>query len=113
MDRYLTRRILIETGELDPDYDSDFWAFYDERFHGVIDSDFCRKEYPEGFLWTCCDEIGTHPGCKFSRHQSDPDKSKRLRDDDSSSESSELSQEDESDLEASDEDDDDDGESEE
>ena len=82
------RHVLAKTGDLEPDYDSDFWADHDERCHGIIDSDFCRKEYPDGFLWTCCDEIGTHPGCKFSRHQSEPERSKRRRCSDSASESS-------------------------
>ncbi|KXX77416.1 hypothetical protein MMYC01_206057 [Madurella mycetomatis] len=56
-------------GSLEPDYDSEFWADHDENCHGVIDSDFCREEYPEGFIWSCCDKIGTEPGCRFSRHQ--------------------------------------------
>jgi len=28
-------------------------------------------------VWDCCDKIGTEPGCKFSRHESNPDRSKR------------------------------------
>ncbi|KAK3370838.1 hypothetical protein B0T24DRAFT_627174 [Lasiosphaeria ovina] len=75
-------------GELEPDYDSDFWADHDENCHGIIDSDFCRKEYPEGFVWTCCDRVGTEDGCEFGRHESDPKRNKRHRDDDSASETS-------------------------
>lgn len=66
---------------MSPDYHSDFWADHDENCHGIIDSDFCRKEYPEGFIWSCCGEIGTHPGCKSSQHESDPARSKRRQHD--------------------------------
>ncbi len=56
-------------GELEPDYDSDFWADHDENCHGTIDSDFCRKKYPQGFLWSCCDEPGDDEGgCTTGRH---------------------------------------------
>ncbi|KAK0624199.1 hypothetical protein B0T14DRAFT_426372 [Immersiella caudata] len=65
------------SGEMEPDYDSDFWADHDERCHGTIDSDFCRSEYPEGFIWTCCEKGGDEEGCRMSRHVSDPNKNKR------------------------------------
>lgn len=73
---------------MEPDYESDFWADHDENCHGTIDSDFCRKQYPDGFVWDCCDKVGTEPGCRFSRHQSDPAKNKRHELDDSASECS-------------------------
>ncbi|KAK0648528.1 hypothetical protein B0T16DRAFT_491305 [Cercophora newfieldiana] len=65
-------------GYLAPDYDSDFWADHDEDCHGTIDSDFCRKAYPGGFVWDCCDAHGDEEGgCRMSRHEADPDKNKR------------------------------------
>jgi hypothetical protein len=62
---------------MEPDYDSDFWADHNEDCHGTIDSDFCRKEYPEGFIWSCCEKKGDEEGCRMSRHVSDPAKNKR------------------------------------
>lgn len=40
---------------MEVDDDSYVWADHDESCHGTIDSDFCRKEYPAEFTWTCCD----------------------------------------------------------
>lgn len=62
---------------MEPDDESDFWADHDENCHGTIDSDWAREEYPDGFVWTCCDRLGTAPGCKRGRHQSNPEKSKK------------------------------------
>jgi len=78
----------FDTGTMEPDYDSDFWADHDEDCHGTIDSDFCRKEYPEGFIWDCCNKIGSEEGCRMSRHESDPNKNRRHggEEDDSASE---------------------------
>ncbi|KAH7067471.1 hypothetical protein BKA63DRAFT_570770 [Paraphoma chrysanthemicola] len=45
-------------GETEPDYDGDFWADHDERIHGIIDSEESREEYPEGFVWDCCQKRG-------------------------------------------------------
>lgn len=73
-------------GELEPDYESDVWAGHDEMCHGTIDSDFCRNECPEGFVWTCCDKRGDEEGCKLGRHEADPERNKRRRDDDDQSE---------------------------
>jgi hypothetical protein len=64
---------------MEPDYDSDFWADHDERCHGIIDSDEMRDEFPDGFVWTCCDKLGSEPGCQVGRHQSNPEKSKKGR----------------------------------
>lgn len=61
-------------GDLEPDYDSHVWADHDERCHGTIDSDWCRKEYPDGFAWDCCDKIGTDEGCTRGKHEAHPDK---------------------------------------
>ncbi|KAG8159973.1 hypothetical protein KVR01_010610 [Diaporthe batatas] len=56
-------------GELElGDDDDDFWADHDERCHGTIDTKEMREEYPEGFTWDCCDQVGTAPGCTKGHH---------------------------------------------
>lgn len=45
-------------GYFEPNYDSDFWADHDEDWHGIIDSNWSRREYLGGFTWTCCGEKG-------------------------------------------------------
>lgn len=51
-------------GDLEPNYESGFWADTDEKIHGKIDTNTSRREYPEGFIWTCCRKIGTYAkGC--------------------------------------------------
>ncbi|EJT69656.1 hypothetical protein GGTG_12540 [Gaeumannomyces tritici R3-111a-1] len=56
-------------GETEPDDDGDFWADHDERCHGTIDSEWAREEYPEGFIWSCCDKIGVGAeGCQTGAH---------------------------------------------
>ncbi|EMD94608.1 hypothetical protein COCC4DRAFT_75017 [Bipolaris maydis ATCC 48331] len=64
-------------GELEVDYEGDFWADHDERCHGTIDTQDMREVYPEGFIWSCCDELGTEPGCKETRHR--PNRAKRVK----------------------------------
>ncbi|EJT82512.1 hypothetical protein GGTG_02485 [Gaeumannomyces tritici R3-111a-1] len=56
-------------GDADPDYDGDFWADHDEQCHGTIDSEWARKEFPEGFIWNCCEKIGADAeGCHTGAH---------------------------------------------
>lgn len=43
--------------------DHDNWEDHDERCHGVIDSNALRREYPENYVWDCCDQAGDAPGC--------------------------------------------------
>jgi hypothetical protein len=57
--------------------DGDFWADHDEDCHGIIDSDFCREEYPEGFKWQCCEKQGPEAGCTKGKHEADPKRSKK------------------------------------
>ena len=54
---------MYHPGSLDVDWDADFWADWDEDCHGVIDTRSRRKEYPEGFIWSCCDQDGSSNGC--------------------------------------------------
>ncbi|KAK2774821.1 hypothetical protein CKAH01_13027 [Colletotrichum kahawae] len=60
-------------GNLEPDYDGDFWADHDEDCHGIIDTDEMREEYPEGFTWDCCDQAGDAEGCHRGFHRADDD----------------------------------------
>ena len=62
---------------MEPNYDDDFWADHDENCHGIIDTDEMRKEYPEGFLYTCCDKDGEAKGCARARHEEHPNKSRK------------------------------------
>jgi hypothetical protein len=64
-------------GELDVDYEGDYWADHDENCHGLIDTEEMREEYPQGFTWSCCDEAGDEPGCQRGHHQSNPELSKK------------------------------------
>jgi len=50
------------------DDDEDFWADHDEDCHGPIDTEENREQYPQGFSWDCCDEVGTAPGCTKGHH---------------------------------------------
>lgn len=31
-----------------------------------------REEFPEGFLWTCCQRMGDGKGCRPGKHELDP-----------------------------------------
>lgn len=64
MELILTCRI----EETEVDYDGDAWADHDEDWHGTIDSEEMRREFPEGFIYPCCDKNGESEGCKTSRH---------------------------------------------
>lgn len=59
-------------GYLNVDDEEDQWADHDEDCHGTIDSMELRKEYPEKYVWDCCDDIGNVPGCKRNWHQQGP-----------------------------------------
>ena len=74
------------------------------------------QEHPEGFVWSCCEKKGDdEEGCRFSRHVSDPRRSKRARtstgaarDDEVGSLSSWTEHEQETEVEESEEEDEDD-----
>ncbi|KAK3897101.1 hypothetical protein C8A05DRAFT_39350 [Staphylotrichum tortipilum] len=59
-------------GDMDPDEEGGFWDEHEEHW-GPIDTEENRRDMPEGFLWTCCDKVGTEPGCTSAPHQSNPD----------------------------------------
>lgn len=56
-------------GEMEVDHAGGFWADHEEEVHGTIDCEESREEYPEGFLWSCCDQPGDAKGCLQGRHQ--------------------------------------------
>ncbi len=64
------------TGIMEADYEDDFWA---DEHHENIDTPENREEYPDGFVWTCCENLGSEPGCKLGRHESNPERSKKGR----------------------------------
>jgi hypothetical protein len=48
----------------DLEVDSDEWPDHDENCHGQIDTKPNRSDRPDGFRWSCCDELGTFAeGC--------------------------------------------------
>jgi len=40
---------------------------HDEDCHGPMDTPVNRRDFPEGFTWSCCSEDGTDPGCEIGR----------------------------------------------
>ncbi|XP_014551077.1 hypothetical protein COCVIDRAFT_113839 [Bipolaris victoriae FI3] len=62
---------------LEVDYENDFRADHDEDCHGTIDTPEMREKYLEGFVWTCCNNLGAELGCKQTRHH--PNRAKRAR----------------------------------
>ncbi|KAF1352631.1 hypothetical protein EJ07DRAFT_168767 [Lizonia empirigonia] len=57
--------------------DGDFWADHDKHCHGAINTPEIRKKHRQGFVWECCDALGSAAGCKTSRHR--PNRTKRVR----------------------------------
>ncbi|KAI0010890.1 hypothetical protein F4779DRAFT_616153 [Xylariaceae sp. FL0662B] len=53
---------------LNVDDESSTWEDWDENCHGPMDSGENKVEYPEAFVWDCCDKIGTRRGCTLGRH---------------------------------------------
>jgi hypothetical protein len=60
----------------EPDYE--FFVDHDEDCHGVIDSSEMRKEFPEGFIYACCDRTGKEEPCTVDWHR-EYEPSKRLK----------------------------------
>ncbi|KAF4552078.1 Hypothetical protein D9617_11g009250 [Elsinoe fawcettii] len=57
------------TGDLEVDDEGGFWDDHDEDCHGEIDSEEMREEYPEGFVWTCCNKKGDEEGGRVGKHE--------------------------------------------
>ncbi|KAK7044063.1 hypothetical protein VNI00_007778 [Paramarasmius palmivorus] len=58
---------IFHTGDLECDYES--FVDWDEDCHGPMDTDENRKQFPENFRWSCCDEDGTDKGCEREMHE--------------------------------------------
>ncbi|CAL1716383.1 unnamed protein product [Somion occarium] len=52
---------------------------WDEDCHGPMNTKQNRKDFPENFIWTCCDEDGRSDGCESGEHQAGGRKAKRKR----------------------------------
>jgi len=68
---------LIWLGDLEIDYESSTWDDWDENCHGIQDTEENQHEYPEGFVWSCCDTQGDAVGCDVGDHV--PDTHKRAK----------------------------------
>lgn len=66
---------IYHSGYLYADHESDQWADHDERCHGSIDNDWTMREYPDGYIWSCCDQTGSADGCKMGKHEAFAEKS--------------------------------------
>ncbi|KAI5467488.1 hypothetical protein BGZ63DRAFT_419188 [Mariannaea sp. PMI_226] len=64
---------LYHPEELEVDFDSDVWADHDEKCHGPEDTEENRREFPDGFIYPCCQGQGDAPGCERSKHEEYPD----------------------------------------
>ncbi|KAG0702468.1 hypothetical protein DFH29DRAFT_851502 [Suillus ampliporus] len=53
-------------GELD--VDEEYFPDWDEECHGPMDTKKNRADYPDGFIWDCCDENGRSEGCETGQH---------------------------------------------
>uniref|UniRef100_A0A0W0F7W9 Uncharacterized protein n=1 Tax=Moniliophthora roreri TaxID=221103 RepID=A0A0W0F7W9_MONRR len=52
---------------LNCDYDN--FVDWDEDCHGPMDTEENRKEFPENFKWSCCNEDGVSQGCVQTAHE--------------------------------------------
>jgi len=68
---------LYHDGDLECNYDA--FEDWDERCHGPMDSSANRREYPENFVWNCCDGDGTTEGCIEDVHKPGGSRKKRAR----------------------------------
>ncbi|KAF9532629.1 hypothetical protein CPB83DRAFT_631578 [Crepidotus variabilis] len=58
---------IFHPGELE--VDQEMFADWDEDCHGPMDSSETRREYPENFAWTCCNDDGNSAGCARGEHR--------------------------------------------
>ncbi|KAK7535850.1 uncharacterized protein J3D65DRAFT_626472 [Phyllosticta citribraziliensis] len=63
--------------ELEPT-DDDFWADHDEDCHGPIDDEENKVNFPEGFVWSCCEGQADSEGCKTGWHEEKTNSGRRL-----------------------------------
>ena len=73
----LTPKLTVCIGDLKPDWDSDIWADHDEDCRGRIEDQ--KDDFPEGFVWDCCNRHGDEQGCRIGTHVDDERYAKRGR----------------------------------
>ncbi|CAL5871770.1 uncharacterized protein PFLUO_LOCUS6023 [Penicillium psychrofluorescens] len=49
--------------------DDEAFADHDENCHGIIDTDEMRQEFPENFIYQCCDRNGAEEPCENDWHR--------------------------------------------
>ncbi len=52
---------------------------FEDEIYGAIDSEYTRLEFPEGFVYTCCDQRNGSPGCARKRRHKPMDSVKRAK----------------------------------
>ncbi|TFK62041.1 hypothetical protein BDN72DRAFT_411601 [Pluteus cervinus] len=52
---------------------------WDEDVHGEMDVPENRRQFPENFLWTCCERDGKSEGCVRSDHKPGQSQSRKRR----------------------------------
>lgn len=57
---------------MEVDWQSDTWADAEEETWGPHDTEENRENYPDGFVWTCCELSGSEQGCKVGPHRTEP-----------------------------------------
>lgn len=60
--------LVLLAGELEVNEEE--FADHDENCHGPMDTPENRRDFPEGFTWTCCEADGASLGCEVSQHVS-------------------------------------------
>ncbi|KZT73110.1 hypothetical protein DAEQUDRAFT_507068 [Daedalea quercina L-15889] len=55
------------------------WPDHDEDVHGPMDNPQNRRDYPQGFQWTCCKVDGNSAGCTEGTHVPEVSKKRRTR----------------------------------
>ncbi|KAK7032773.1 hypothetical protein R3P38DRAFT_770695 [Favolaschia claudopus] len=48
--------------------DDEKFVDWDEDCHGPMDCDENRRQFPENFLWSCCEADGMSGGCATGKH---------------------------------------------
>jgi hypothetical protein len=62
------------------DYEADAWIDHEVGDHGPYDTEQNRKDRPEGFMWSCCEETpGETEGCETGPHKALEGKMRKKR----------------------------------
>ena len=57
---------IYHDGELE--VNEEMFADHDEDCRGPMDTKQNRRDFPEGFAWSCCNEDGSNAGCLMGQH---------------------------------------------